>query len=138
MSPKPNAPNVIVVEDNTDNLLVLEILLTEDVGAVCLGVPSAQQFWALLRQQPELHLDLILLDLQMPRQGGAMLLQEIRDTPVLSKTRIVAVTANVLPIYVEQAKTAGFDGFIGKPIDRHRFPHQIMRLLQGEEVWEAQ
>lgn len=138
MSPESRPATVVVVEDNADNLLVLEILLTEDVGAICLGLASGSQLWALLHKQPDLRPDLMLLDLQMPRQGGAMLLQEIRDRPVLNQTRIVAVTANVLPIYIEQARAAGFDGFIGKPIDRHRFPEQIRRLLRGEAVWEAQ
>lgn len=138
MSRELTAPTIVVVEDNADNLLVLEILLTEDVGACCLGIASAPQFWALLHRQPDLRPDLILLDLQMPRQGGAMLLQDIRATSTLGRTKIVAVTANVLPIHVEHARAIGFDGFIGKPIDRHRFPEQIRRLLCGEAVWEAQ
>lgn len=138
MSHKPSPPLVVVVEDNADNLLVLEILLTEDVGAACLGVTSGSGLWALLQKQPDLRPDLMLLDLQMPRQDGAMLLQAIRRVPLLAQTRIVAVTANVLPIHIEQAREAGFDGFIGKPIDRHRFPEQIKRLLRGEPVWEAQ
>ena len=32
-------------------------------------------------------------------------------------------------------KAAGFDGFIGKPLDFDRFPQQILSLLQGNEVW---
>jgi len=34
------------------------------------------------------------------------------------------------------AKLAGFDGFIGKPLDPDRFPEQISRLLSGQPVWE--
>ena len=94
--------------------------------------------WALLQSRPALAPDLMLLDLHMPREDGSMLLRRIRDVPRLANTRIVAVTANVLPMHVEQAREAGFDGFIGKPIDRHRFPQQIKRLLRGESVWEAQ
>lgn len=138
MSHEASLPIIVVVEDNADNLLVLEILLTEDVGASCLGVTSGSGLRVLLQKQPELRPDLMLLDLQMPRQDGAMLLQDIRRMPLLAGTRIVAVTANVLPMHIEQAREAGFDGFIGKPIDRYRFPEQIKRLLRGEPVWEAQ
>jgi two-component system cell cycle response regulator DivK len=32
---------------------------------------------------------------------------------------------------------AGFDGFIGKPLSRERFPDQVRRVLNGQEVWDA-
>jgi two-component system cell cycle response regulator DivK len=51
---------------------------------------------------------------------------------------IVAVTADVSMENMEQARRAGFDGFIGKPIDPDRFPNQIRDILQGEEVWELE
>jgi two-component system cell cycle response regulator DivK len=34
-----------------------------------------------------------------------------------------------------RARAAGFDGFIGKPLDFDRFPHQIRAILRGEPVW---
>jgi two-component system cell cycle response regulator DivK len=46
------------------------------------------------------------------------------------------MTANVMVDDVERARAAGFDGFLGKPIDLRRFPLQITRILQGERVWE--
>ena len=32
---------------------------------------------------------------------------------------------------------AGFDGFLGKPLNRNRFPEQVRRILEGEGVWEV-
>jgi two-component system cell cycle response regulator DivK len=37
---------------------------------------------------------------------------------------------------MRRAQKAGFDGFLGKPLDPDRFPTQITRLLAGESVWE--
>jgi two-component system cell cycle response regulator DivK len=37
---------------------------------------------------------------------------------------------------MEKARAAGFDGFLGKPLDPDRFPDQIRRILGGEEVWD--
>jgi two-component system cell cycle response regulator DivK len=37
---------------------------------------------------------------------------------------------------MKRAQAAGFDGFIGKPIDPQRFPKQIQQILAGESVWE--
>jgi len=91
---------------------------------------------ATLHTIPTDNLALILLDLQLPGKDGYTILQELRANPALVHTPIVALTANVMKSDVEQARTAGFDGFIGKPIDGRRFPSQIRRLLAGETVWE--
>jgi two-component system, cell cycle response regulator DivK len=37
---------------------------------------------------------------------------------------------------MNKAKSSGFDGFLGKPLDPDRFPDQIRRILAGEPVWE--
>src|SRR4051794_23780119 len=137
MLPEHEAPTIVVVEDNADNLLVVEILLTEDVGAQCLGVASGTELWTLLHDQPGLIPDAILLDLQLPREDGFAVLAQLRTLSHLAHVRVVAVTANVMSEHVDRVRAAGFDGFIGKPIDRHRFPEQMIRLLQGRAVWEA-
>jgi two-component system cell cycle response regulator DivK len=81
------------------------------------------------------RVDLILLDIQLPHEDGYVVLQHIRQHPKLRATKVVAVTANVLPADEQQARAAGFDGFIGKPLDFDRFPQQVLTILGGGEVW---
>jgi two-component system cell cycle response regulator DivK len=45
------------------------------------------------------------------------------------------VTADANEGTFSRAKKAGFDGFIGKPIDPDRFPEQVRAVLKGEAVW---
>ena len=138
MAIMPNEAIVLVVEDNPDNLFILMDLLQEELHVhYCNGRASGQQLFKLLHAKPELVVDLILMDLQIPREDGYEILQRIRAMPALARTIVVAVTANVMPQDVARARQAGFDGFIGKPINRHRFPEQIGRILRGEAVWEA-
>jgi two-component system cell cycle response regulator DivK len=47
------------------------------------------------------------------------------------------VTAQDADSEIPKCMAAGFDGFIGKPISRSRFPRQIRRILSGEPVWET-
>ena len=49
---------------------------------------------------------------------------------------MVAVTAEASLEQINKAKAAGFDGFLGKPLDMDRFPDQIRRILAGDSVWE--
>jgi len=55
---------------------------------------------------------------------------------VLGSTPIIAVTALTSQEELLRARHAGFDGFIGKPLDPDCFPHQIQRALAREPVWE--
>jgi two-component system cell cycle response regulator DivK len=99
-------------------------------------VMTGFELFNVLRDQPNLNVDLILLDIQIPGEDGYGVLRRIRKEPRLANTKVLAVTANVMPQDVERARQAGFDGFIGKPLQFTRFPEQIQRVLQGESVWE--
>jgi hypothetical protein len=67
--------------------------------------------------------------------GRYAVLGRIRADPKFQNTKVVAVTANVLPQDQARARTAGFDGFIGKPLDFDHFRKHIQALLDGEQVW---
>jgi two-component system, cell cycle response regulator DivK len=60
----------------------------------------------------------------------------VRVSPRFKNTIIVAVTAEASQEQMAKARAAGFDGFLGKPLDPDRFPDQIRRLLKHEPVWE--
>lgn len=133
----PQQARVLIVEDDANNRLVAAKLLQ------VAGVPLENIFEvegdpaAFLAARPAGSLDLILLDLQLPGKNGYTILQELRAMPALADVIIVALTANVMRHDIERAQAAGFDGFIGKPIDGRRFPEWIRRLLAGEQVWAA-
>jgi two-component system cell cycle response regulator DivK len=128
---------VLVVEDNMDNMYFVVELLRHRVGVYYVdGVMTGFELFNVLRDQPNLNVDLILLDIQIPGEDGYGVLRRIRKEPRLANTKVLAVTANVMPQDVERARQAGFDGFIGKPLQFTRFPEQIQRVLQGESVWE--
>jgi two-component system cell cycle response regulator DivK len=133
----PQTAHVLVVEDNPDNLFIVMDLLQAEVGVrYCNARASGRQLFKLLESQPDLMVDLILLDIQMPHEDGYAIVGQLRQTPALRATKIIAVTANVMPQDVERARNSGFDGFIGKPINADRFPQQIRQILAGRAVWE--
>lgn len=129
---------ILVIEDDPNNRLVA-VKLLQVAGVSPNHITEASEGTtaaATLHTMPTDNLALILLDLQLPGKDGYTILRELRANPALAHTPIVALTANVMKSDVEQARMAGFDGFIGKPIDGRRFPDQIRRLLAGEPVWE--
>lgn len=132
---QPEEAHVLVVEDNPDNLMVVTDLLRMIGVKYVNSRASGRQGIKLAETMP--RVDLILLDIQLPHEDGYEVLKNIRAHPKLQDTLVVAVTANVLPQDEARARTAGFDGFIGKPLDFDLFPQQIKAILEGEDVWKA-
>ena len=131
----PEEAYVLVIEDDPNNLMVTTDFLRM-VGVRYINARASG--WQGLKLAESLpRVDLILLDIQLPHEDGFVILRQIRANPKLRATRVVAVTANVLPQDQAEMREAGFDGFIGKPLDFDRFPKQIHALLKGEEIWTS-
>jgi len=126
---------VLVVEDNVSNFVLIARMLGY-LGIHCEWKTSGYEVVEYADTLP--RLDLILMDIRLPYEDGYGALKKIRDSERLKETTIVAVTAEASSEQIKKARTAGFDGFLGKPLDPDRFPEQIRRILSGEAVWELQ
>jgi len=124
---------VLVVEDNVANFVLIARMLGY-MGIHCEWKTSGYEVveYADTLQR----IDLILMDIRLPYEDGYSALRKIRSSPTLKDTLVVAVTAEASREQINRAQAAGFDGFIGKPLDPDRFPEQIRRILNGEAVWE--
>ncbi|MCK6628966.1 MAG: response regulator [Anaerolineae bacterium] len=130
----PKDAYVLVVEDNLQNLVLIARLLA------FIGVRRYEwkaSGWQVLEFADTMpRVDLVLMDLHLPYEDGYDALAKLRSDPRFAETRVVAVTADSNSTTMEKAKKAGFDGFLGKPIDPDKFPDQIISILQGNMVWE--
>ena len=126
---------VLVVEDNVSNFVLVARLLGY-MGAHCEWKTSGFEVVEYADTMPQL--DLILLDIRLPYEDGYEALRKLRASPKLKNTIIVAVTAEASMEHMQKARNAGFDGFLGKPLDPDRFPQQIQRILDHEAVWELE
>jgi two-component system cell cycle response regulator DivK len=136
---KPIVPSnavILIVEDNLNNFILMTRLLA------FLGVKKCEwkaSGWKVLEFAETLgDINLILMDIALPDADGYESLASLRSHPRFEEVPIVAVTADVSVKNVARAREAGFNGFIGKPLDPDRFPEQVRRVLQGEEVWERE
>lgn len=124
---------VLVVEDNVSNFVLIARLLGY-LGIHCEWKTSGYEVVEYADLLPKL--DLILMDIRLPYEDGYEALKKIRSSPKLSSIPVIAITAEASMEQMQKAHAAGFDGFIGKPIDPDRFPEQIQNILNGEPVWE--
>lgn len=105
------ALRVLVIEDNEDVAFGTSRLLK------VLGCDSevATSGTAALQMAPGFHPDLMLIDLAMPCLDGYELAGRFRVDPAFDGTPMIAISGYVDADHREQARAAGFDGFVSKP-----------------------
>ena len=129
----PKDTTILVVEDNVSNFVLIARMLGY-LGIHCEWKTSGYEVVEYADTLP--RLDLILMDIRLPYEDGYGALKKIRASDHLKATPIVAVTAEANDEQINKARAAGFNGFLGKPLDPDRFPEQIRRILSGDPVWE--
>jgi two-component system cell cycle response regulator DivK len=127
--------NALVVEDKADGMAIIGVMMRY------LGIKSyinttgegVIEMARAMKPSP----NIIFLDINLPKTNGYEVLKKIRGDPKFKEVIVIAVTAQDADTEIPKCKEAGFDGFIGKPISRTRFPRQLRRILNGEPVWET-
>lgn len=135
MSNEPKEATILIVEDNVSNFVLMARMLGF-MGVQCEWKTSG--FEVVEYADTLGRVDLILMDIRLPYEDGYEALRKLRSDSALGKIPVVAVTAYASEEQLQRARKAGFDGFIGKPLDPDRFPEQIRRALNRQPVWEVE
>lgn len=75
--------------------------------------------------------DLIICDVHLPKLDGYGVVAELKKDPLLSKIPALAVTALAMVGDRERLLEAGFNGYIGKPIEPDLFVAELESFLPG-------
>jgi CheY-like chemotaxis protein len=111
---------IMIVEDDVSSRLYLNKIL-EKTGASLLSACDGKEAIEIARANPDI--DIILMDIQLPRidgYGAAKVIRELRKDVI-----IIAQTAYSLLGDSEKIISSGFDDYIVKPI----FPQQLIEKL---------
>ncbi len=121
---------LLVAEDNPMNRRVVELLLAQSG----LTITFAENGKEAVEKFSNARFDLVLMDLQMPIMGGLAATRAIREwekTNGRAPTPIIAVSANATDEHVLEAKEAGADDHVAKPIVRETLFEAIARYARG-------
>ena len=111
---------VVIVEDNPDNMKLFRAVLQRAGHQVVEFTSGVGLVDGLTGIEP----GVVLLDIQLPDRDGMAILGDLRQR-FGAGLIVVALTAHVLPADQAGVMAAGFDGFIGKPIQVSEFPRQV-------------
>jgi two-component system cell cycle response regulator DivK len=118
---------ILIVEDNEKNMkLVRDVLQVK--GYRTLEAGSAEDGIALARAHKP---DLVLMDIQLPGMNGIEALGVLRADPGTAGIPVIAVTASVMQQDRKQITEAGFDAYIGKPINLKEFLETVRAMIEA-------
>ena len=116
---------ILIVEDNEKNLKLARDVLRFHKFRTIEATDGESAIAMSLEHLPAL----ILMDIQLPGIDGIVAMQRIRADERTKHIPTVALTASVMTGDRERFDTAGFDGFIAKPIEVKNFPDQVRAFL---------
>jgi CheY-like chemotaxis protein len=117
--------SILVVDDNADNRDLTQILLECEGFEVRMAENAAQALSLLETFRPKL----ILMDVQLPEMDGLALTRRLRRDPSLRGVIIVALSAYAMEADKRNARAAGCDGYITKPINTRTFVGTVRRYM---------
>ena len=104
---------VLVVEDNEKNMkLFRDVLLA--TGYRTQEATTGEQAVALAAEHAP---DLVLMDIELPDIDGVEVLSRLRANERTASIPVLAVTAQAMHGDRERFLSAGFDGYMSKPVD---------------------
>jgi two-component system, cell cycle response regulator DivK len=119
---------IVVVDDNAASRELIREVLDSPDHRILEAADGREALDLILKSDP----DLVLMDIQLPGLDGYSLIRILRQNPRFSRLKMVAVTAFAMQGDREKALTAGFDGYITKPINTYHLEEQVQELLHDE------
>lgn len=116
---------ILVIEDECNIRLSVEICL-EQAGYKVL---MAQDGLTGLQKALEIHPNLILLDLILPRMNGYLLCEALKNEESTRYIPVVIMSAKTEDEDIKKAKEAGADGYIIKPFTPTELRKKIKEFL---------
>jgi two-component system cell cycle response regulator len=116
---------IVVIEDNPTNLELMGYLLQAFGHTVLTATDGEEGLEAVRREVPEL----IVCDVQIPKFDGYEVAAQLKNHPAFRKIPLIAVTALAMVGDRDKMLTAGFDGYISKPINPETFVREVESFL---------
>ena len=120
--------HILVVEDDPHARKLMQTVLEQNGYSVYTAADGLDAL-AVMDQK---HIDLVVLDVMMPRMDGFEFTKELRDGG--SDLPILMVTARETPSDVKRGFIIGTDDYMTKPVDEEEMLLRIAALLRRSRI----
>ena len=115
---------ILIVEDNPPSLELMSYLLRSFGYSVVTAVDGPSGLAAARHERPQL----IVCDVHLPGMDGCELVQALKADADLRSVPVLAVTALAMVGDRDRLLSAGFDGYLPKPIDPESFVSTLQQF----------
>ena len=119
---------ILVVDDDKNTRKLLQAVLEQD-GYRVFTAENGEVALSVLDDQ---HVDLVVLDIMMPKMDGYEFTKTLRESN--NNLPILMVSAKQLPSDKKQGFLAGTDDYMTKPIDEEEMLWRIKALLRRAQI----
>ena len=120
--------HILVVDDDKNTRLLLKAVL-ESEGYTVYAAANGEDALTVMDQQ---HIDLVVLDIMMPKMDGYEFTQTLREAQ--NNLPILMVSAKQLPADKKKGFLVGTDDYMTQPIDEEEMLLRIKALLRRAQI----
>src|SRR3984893_15804040 len=121
------AVDVLLVEDNTGDAMLVRQAMYECPVPVNLHIARDGEQALLMLTNPAFDLDLIILDLNIPKITGAALLERWR----VGATPVVVFSSTANPTEKERSLALGAREFVSKPMNLDKYSAAVYGIVDN-------
>ncbi len=119
-------PLVLVVEADPVQRDLMQMTLTR-IGCEVVNTRDPQQVPIIFAKQ---HPSLLILDTFIPGSSGLEIISELKEKKLLKHSLVLFVSSYGFPEIIQQAKAAGANEFLMKPLNFDEFGLRVKSLLK--------
>ena len=120
--------HILVVDDDKNTRMYFQALLEANGYTATVAKDGAEA----LSMMDQMHVDLVVLDIMMPKMDGYELTQTLRVCD--NNLPILMVSAKQLPTDKNRGFAVGTDDYMTKPINQEEFLYRIKALLRRARI----
>jgi CheY-like chemotaxis protein len=118
---------VLIVDDDEAIAELWAAVLSRTPGVCATHVNNGTEA---IRLAHQLHPDVVLMDLAMPGIDGLTATRQLKADPMTARVPVIAVTGSTYA--GEEARAAGCDGFLTKPLEPEALVREISAVLRRD------
>jgi len=125
----------LIVEDNALNRMIMKKMAEKAGVEVEEATDGAMAIQMIEEREPGWY-DCVLMDIRMPEMDGLEATRRIRSIPDVNKaaTPVVGVSANAFTEDRENARQAGMNGYVAKPVSMEQLKFVLDCIFSGIPV----
>ena len=119
-------PKILYIEDNPQNMRLVHKILADAGYEVIEAKDGLTGIESVEREKP----DLVLMDVNLPDIKGFEVVARLKAVPALASIPMIALTADAMSDDRDRCLSAGYDGYLAKPVMKKELLDHVADFLK--------